>query len=271
MMRVFEGETRLVASRLGRMALAIGAVSILAACASIPRAGGYGATGGVVASAPPAPAPAPKPATPDWRSHFRDVSRGAILVSLDDRRLAYWSPGATQYREFPIAVPRSADLERRGRTSIVRRRRNPDWRPTPDMLRRNPNQPKYIGPGPHNPLGERALYLGWRYYAIHGTNNPLSIGEQATSGCFRMYPEHIEWLYEQARLGTPVRVVDGDPQMADRSLSLRALNDPTRLATMAYRSPAQPGRGPAASTPPTQSRAATPAPLSRAYGYASRN
>lgn len=156
----------------------------------------------------------PPPAEPDWRRYFRDMSNGAILVSLDDRRLSYWAPGAQSYREFPIAVPRSPDLERRGRTEIVRRRKNPSWRPTPAMLKRNPRLPKYVGPGPHNPLGERALYLGWRYYAIHGTNDPRSIGRAATSGCFRMFPKHIAWLYDRAPLGLPVRVVEDLPGRA---------------------------------------------------------
>lgn len=148
------------------------------------------------------------PAEPDWRDHFKNVSKGAILVQLDARRLSYWGPGGEDYREFPIGVPRSDDLERTGVTKVVRRRKNPDWRPTPSMIERNPKLPKYVGPGPHNPLGERALYLGWQYYAIHGTNNPASIGRRATSGCIRLFPEHIEWLYDQVGVGTPVKVVD---------------------------------------------------------------
>lgn len=144
----------------------------------------------------------------DWREHFSSIRKGAILVDLDGHRLYYWSPDATTYREFPVGVPRSDDLERTGLTSVVRRRENPTWSPTPAMRKRNPDLPAFIGPGPENPMGERALYLGWRYYAIHGTNNPSSIGERTTSGCIRLYPEHVEWLYEQVQVGTPVRVVD---------------------------------------------------------------
>lgn len=159
-----------------------------------------------------APTPAPPP-EPDWRAHFDDISKGAILVDLEARRLSYWSPGATLYREFPIGTPRTDELEKTGRTKIVRRRKNPDWRPTPSMLAENPDLPRYIGPGPHNPMGERALYLGWTYYAIHGTNDPTSIGRRTTAGCFRMFPEHIEWLYDQAEIGAPVLVVESLPGM----------------------------------------------------------
>lgn len=144
----------------------------------------------------------------DWREHFEDLHRGAILVDLDARRLHYWARGDAHYRSFPVAIASAPELERTGRTEIVRRRINPDWRPTPSMLKRNPDLPRYVPPGPDNPLGEHALYLGWRYYAIHGSNDPTSIGRATTSGCIRLFPQHIAWLYEQAAVGTPVLILE---------------------------------------------------------------
>lgn len=147
---------------------------------------------------------AEEPAAPDWRPHFSDVSRGAIRVDLTERTLTYWAPGGEEARTFPIAVPRTPEFQRTGRTEIVRRRVGPDWRPTPAMLQRNPSLPTYVGPGPHNPLGEYALYLDWQYYAIHGTNDQRSIGTRASSGCIRLASDDIEWLFSQAGVGTPV-------------------------------------------------------------------
>ena len=143
----------------------------------------------------------------DWRAHFENVDEGAILVRLDERRLSYWSPEAETYREFPIAIAELAEFEKTGATSVVRRREAPDWRPTPSMLERNPDLPTYVPAGPENPMGSHALYLGWTHYAIHGTNDPASIGRASTSGCIRLFPEHIAWLYERVELGTPVHVV----------------------------------------------------------------
>lgn len=183
----------------------VAAVS-LGACA---QQGGLAQQGGgtqvvqLPAEAPPEPV-APPP--PDWRPFFQNVEKGAILVSLNARVLSHWGPGGSSYTEYPIAVPRSAELTRTGRTEIVRKRRNPSWRPTPDMLKRNPDLPEYVGPGPHNPLGERAMYFGWRYYAVHGTNNPASIGTRATSGCFRLFPDDVAELFEKVPVGTPVLV-----------------------------------------------------------------
>lgn len=146
---------------------------------------------------------------PDWRPYFDDMSKGAIRVDLTERTLTYWAPGGREARVFPIAVPRTADFQRTGRTTIVRRREAPDWAPTPSMLERDPDLPRYVPPGPNNPLGEYALYLEWTYYAIHGTNDQTSIGKRATSGCFRLAAEDIEWLFLHAELGTPVLVEGG--------------------------------------------------------------
>lgn len=180
---------------IGATALAV----LASACSATPNAEI------VTIVQPPAAVPAPQEL--DWRPWFSDLSHGAILVRLDARRLSYWSPDGQAYREFPIAIAEAAEYERTGVTEIVRRREQPDWRPTPSMLERKPDLPPYVAPGPENPMGEHALYLGWEYYAIHGTNDPASIGRATTSGCIRLFPEHIAWLFEHAGNGTPVAVV----------------------------------------------------------------
>jgi len=63
-------------------------------------------------------------------------------------------------------------------------------------------------PGPDNPLGSHAIYLGLPAYLIHGTNRPYSIGMRVSFGCVRLYPEDIVELYDLVGLGTPVRLVD---------------------------------------------------------------
>lgn len=142
----------------------------------------------------------------DWRKYFSDISRGGIVISTEENRLSYWSPGAKRYLEFPVSTPRHPSLGRLGRTEVIRKRVDPDWRPTEDMKKRDPSLPDYMPAGPGNPLGTRAMYLGWPAYAIHGTNDPSSIGRAASSGCFRLFPQHVEMLYEYVESGTPVVV-----------------------------------------------------------------
>lgn len=190
--------------RAGAAMIAAMTASVAAGCAQEPAR--QGASASVAAALSSIAAPIIH-SEPDWRLYFKSLSRGGIIVSIDDRRLYYWAPKGDEFLSFPIAVPRSPEMSRLGATRIVRKREQPDWRPTPAMIRRMPELPKYIGPGPNNPMGEHAMYLSWRYYAIHGTNNRASIGQQATSGCIRLYPEDIATLFSKARVGTPVRVV----------------------------------------------------------------
>ena len=75
------------------------------------------------------------------------------------------------------------------------------------MLKRQPNLPRYMKGGPDNPLGARAIYLGSTLYRIHGSNEPETIGEAVSSGCFRMTNDDVIDLYERVKVGTTVHVV----------------------------------------------------------------
>ena len=143
----------------------------------------------------------------DWEPYFSDRRNGVILVDIDSRALHYWSEDGTTYRLYPTSVPLSDDLTRRGRTAVVLKDPNPDWRPTPAMRQRNPEWPEYVPPGPDNPLGTRALHLTWTYYRIHGTHDTRKIGRRSSNGCIGLYNEHIEELYELANVGTQVLLI----------------------------------------------------------------
>lgn len=142
-----------------------------------------------------------------WKGHFSNLRKGAILVDTKGRTLHFWPEGEAYHMIFPVSVPLTPDLTRLGRTSITRKRVGPDWRPTPSMLKRNPDLPNYIGPGPENPLGTHALYLSWQYYRIHGTNDTRKIGRQSSNGCIGLYNDDIAELFELANVGTQVLLI----------------------------------------------------------------
>lgn len=143
----------------------------------------------------------------DWRPYFSNTKNGVILVDVTSRALHYWSEDQTVYKLFPSSVPLTEDLTRKGRTKIVRKVEGPSWSPTPAMLKRNPEWPKYIGPGPDNPLGTHALYLSWTYYRIHGTHDTRKIGRRSSNGCIGLYNEHIAELFGMAKVGTQVLII----------------------------------------------------------------
>lgn len=145
--------------------------------------------------------------TLDWRPYFSDLKNGAVLVDIDSRALHYWSEDESFYKLYPSSVPLTEELTRRGRTKVVRKVEGPSWRPTPSMLKRNPEWPEYIGPGPDNPMGTHALYLSWTYYRIHGTHDTRKIGRQSSNGCIGLYNEHIAELYALTDVGTQVLLI----------------------------------------------------------------
>ena len=144
--------------------------------------------------------------TLEWQPYFSNLTNGAILVDIDSRALHYWEENGN-YRLYPSSVPLTEDLTRRGRTSVTFKDPQPDWRPTPSMKQRNPEWPDYVPPGPDNPLGTRALHLSWTYYRIHGTHDTRKIGRRSSNGCIGLYNEHIEELYELAKVGTQVLLI----------------------------------------------------------------
>ncbi|MDA7423435.1 L,D-transpeptidase [Thalassococcus lentus] len=144
--------------------------------------------------------------TLDWQPYFTNLNKGAILVDISSRALHYWEEGG-RYHLYPSSVPLTEDLTRRGRTQVTLKDPSPDWRPTPSMKKRNPEWPDYVGPGPDNPLGTRALHLSWTYYRIHGTHDTRKIGRRSSNGCIGLYNEHIEELYEMAKVGTQVLLI----------------------------------------------------------------
>jgi lipoprotein-anchoring transpeptidase ErfK/SrfK len=142
-----------------------------------------------------------------WQPYFDSLRGGAILVDTTSRALHYWTEDGGTYKLYPTSVPLTEDLTRRGRTRVVQKVEGPDWRPTPSMLKRNPEWPLYVPPGPDNPLGTHALYLSWTYYRIHGTHDTRKIGRRSSNGCIGLYNEHIAELFGLARVGTQVLLI----------------------------------------------------------------
>ncbi|MES2667808.1 MAG: L,D-transpeptidase [Pseudomonadota bacterium] len=108
-----------------------------------------------------------------------------------------------------------AGLEFKGTAIIARKAEWPSWRPTNDMIRRDPGRYAQFADGvpggPGNPLGARALYLYKdgrdTYFRIHGTTEPNSIGRSVSNGCIRMLNEHVMQLYDKVAVGTLVTVL----------------------------------------------------------------
>jgi len=134
---------------------------------------------------------------------------GTIVVDTNNRLLYYVLPQGKAIR-YGVTVGEEA-LAWSGVAKIGRKEEWPAWVPTPEIKHRLANIPNYVSPGPHNPMGARALYLYQgdkdTLFRIHGTNQPEYIGRAISSGCIRMTNEDAIDLYNQVKIGAPVIVL----------------------------------------------------------------
>lgn len=141
--------------------------------------------------------------------------RKGIVINLATQRLYYFTANGTKVTTYPIGSGEIARATPVGTTQVVRSADHPNWTPPPSIRAERPELPGVVPPGPDNPMGDYALYLGWPRYAIHGTDKPFSIGRNLTHGCIRLYPEDVEELFHDAPVGTRVRVIKEDLQVAN--------------------------------------------------------
>lgn len=129
---------------------------------------------------------------------------GTIIINTAERRL-YLVLGDGQALRYGIGVGRDG-FRWGGTHRITAKKEWPSWTPPAQMLRRRPDLPRHMAGGIENPLGARAMYLGSTLYRIHGSNEPETIGQAVSSGCFRMTNEDVVDLYNRVSVGATVIV-----------------------------------------------------------------
>ena len=133
----------------------------------------------------------------------------SVIIDTSERKL-YYVMGDQQAYEYPISVGRDG-FSWTGTESISRIQTWPDWYPPSEMRARDRRLPEKMTGGVRNPLGAVALYLGNSLYRIHGTNDEETIGEAASSGCFRMMNSAALHLVSLVQVGASVHVLDHLP------------------------------------------------------------
>lgn len=129
---------------------------------------------------------------------------GTIVINTAERRL-YLVQGNGQALRYGIGVGRDG-FRWGGIHRISAKKEWPSWTPPREMLARRPDLPRHMQGGIENPLGARAMYLGSTLYRIHGSNEPETIGQAVSSGCFRMTNDDVTDLYSRVSVGALVVV-----------------------------------------------------------------
>jgi len=166
-----------------------------------------------------------------------NVPREGIVINLAELRLYYFEPDKKIVHIFPVGIGRIGRDTPEMKTKISQKRANPTWTP-PESIRKEylakgVTLPKIVPSGPENPLGDYALRLAYGVgdYLIHGTNKNFGIGLRVSSGCIRMEPKDIKWLFEHSVVGEKVTVIDEPVKMTlepDRSVFVEAHEPLTR-------------------------------------------
>jgi lipoprotein-anchoring transpeptidase ErfK/SrfK len=134
-----------------------------------------------------------------------DEAPGTIIINTGERRLYYVLGGGEALR-YGIGVGRIG-FTWAGVTRVSAKKEWPEWTPPPEMRARVRGLPSHMRGGIENPLGARAMYLGSSLYRIHGSNEPETIGQAVSSGCFRMTNDDVIDLYGRVNVGAKVIVL----------------------------------------------------------------
>jgi lipoprotein-anchoring transpeptidase ErfK/SrfK len=155
------------------------------------------------------PTPAEEKVAPEYLPQpvfFRTSEAPGTIVIHTDERFLYLVQGGGRAIRYGIGVGRQG-FQWQGLLKVARKQQWPDWRPPPEMIARQPYLPRFMAGGPGNPLGARALYLGSTEYRIHGTNQPQTIGQAVSSGCFRLANPQVIDLFDRVPVGTKVVIL----------------------------------------------------------------
>jgi len=145
-----------------------------------------------------------------------DAPAEGVVVNLAALRMFHFpkpdKDGQRVVHTYPIGIGKVGWATPAGTTKIVSKRKDPYWTPPASVRKEHAAEgdplPARVPPGPDNPLGNRAMNLGWPSYLIHGTNKPAGVGLRASHGCIRMYPEDVVVLFDRVPVGTKVTVVN---------------------------------------------------------------
>lgn len=128
----------------------------------------------------------------------------AIVVTLQHFRLDLYR-NADLSDSYDVGVGALRFPTPPGAYHIRSKAKNPSWtNPGSGWAR---GMPRYMPPGPRNPLGSRALRLDRGALVIHGTPQPWTVGRRSSHGCIRMRKADVEQLFEIVGVGTPVFIV----------------------------------------------------------------
>jgi lipoprotein-anchoring transpeptidase ErfK/SrfK len=140
---------------------------------------------------------------------------GKQIIVIQSKTTIYYYNNDKIIKTYRCAVGMKAYPTPNGTFHIGRKNPHPTW--TNGFAPWSMGMPAYIGPGPNNPLGTRAMYVytgskpgkghdtGVRFHGVPPDENS-SIGHARSHGCLRMHRKDVEQFYPLVSLGTLVTI-----------------------------------------------------------------
>ena len=132
---------------------------------------------------------------------------GKGIVVDQSLRYLYLYNGGRIVAKYRCTVGMSSYRTPNGYFVMGTKRKNPSWGNPGSAWAKS--MPKYIAPGPSNPLGVRAMNINTTAgrdtgFRIHGTTRTYEIGRAASHGCVRLTNANVTKLYDLVAKGTPI-------------------------------------------------------------------
>lgn len=142
--------------------------------------------------------------------------REGVVLNLAEYRLYYYPQAKDGERAYvmtyPISIGRMDWETPLGMTEVISKVVDPAWYPPKSVREEHAADgdplPAIVPAGPDNPLGRFAMRLSMPGYLIHSTNRPAGVGMRVSHGCIRMFPEDIEFLFDEVGISTKVRIIN---------------------------------------------------------------
>ncbi len=140
----------------------------------------------------------------------KDFEFGTVYINLSEKRLYYplIIDGEPYVITFPVGIGRDNAKSPIGQFKITQKKENPEWVVPQSIREEDPTLPPVVPPGPDNPLGIRAMRLGYTEYLLHGTSKRFGIGMKVSHGCIRMYNKDVKRLFDIVKKGTKVFITE---------------------------------------------------------------
>lgn len=137
------------------------------------------------------------------RSYPIPLNEELHIIISKSKNILYFYDNGELVKKYPVATGAKPDYTPEGTFRIIIKSNLEDGNNSEQLGVRWIGLEVPFEADKRGPQGDKRAPQGLKY-GIHGTNEPLSIGNHASGGCIRMYNQDVKELFPLVPLGTKV-------------------------------------------------------------------